>query len=219
LKKQPFEVASAFWGKPSVESSDRSIRSRIHGKFRTIFSCLFWIPFWRDGQRLWWRRTRPFLPWIIATSIVLLAIAVTDPFTKAIDQLGAVDASGRSKLQTRLGAIYRLERIARDSEKDHWPVMELLTTYVRENSPVTDRGNAQESGVAKKPRPRTDIQAILTVLGRRERRYERIGQVIDLHGANLRGANLLTQQQINSALGNKKTRLGENFSPPTNWGK
>jgi hypothetical protein len=27
-----------------------------------------------------------------------------------------------------------LERIARDSEKDHWPIMEILTAYVRERA-------------------------------------------------------------------------------------
>ena len=35
----------------------------------------------------------------------------------------------------RLGGIYALERIAKDSEKDHGPIMEVLTAYVRENAP------------------------------------------------------------------------------------
>ena len=35
----------------------------------------------------------------------------------------------------RLGGIYALERIARDSEKDHGPIMEVLTAYVREKAP------------------------------------------------------------------------------------
>ncbi len=38
-------------------------------------------------------------------------------------------------LEVRLGGIYALERIARDSPKDHWTIMEVLTAYVRENSP------------------------------------------------------------------------------------
>jgi uncharacterized protein YjbI with pentapeptide repeats len=36
----------------------------------------------------------------------------------------------------RLGGIYALERIARDSEYDHWPVMEILTAFVREQAPA-----------------------------------------------------------------------------------
>jgi hypothetical protein len=51
---------------------------------------------------------------------------ITERFTKAIDQLGS------PQLELRLGGIYALERIARDSEKDHWPIMEILTAYVRE---------------------------------------------------------------------------------------
>jgi uncharacterized membrane protein (DUF485 family) len=69
---------------------------------------------------------------------------ITDRFTKAIDQLGAVepaqlDADGKPKinLEVRLGGIYALERIARDSPTDHWTIMEVLSTYVRENSPST----------------------------------------------------------------------------------
>ena len=37
-------------------------------------------------------------------------------------------------IEVRLGAIYALERIAQDSERDHIPIMETLCAYVRENS-------------------------------------------------------------------------------------
>lgn len=53
---------------------------------------------------------------------------ITDRFTKAIEQLGAVDKDGNPRLDVRLGRIYSLERIANDSEKDHWPIMEVLCT-------------------------------------------------------------------------------------------
>jgi hypothetical protein len=135
---------------------------------------------------------------------------ITDRFTKAIEQLGAVEppgADGRStvKLAVRLGAIYALERIAHDSERDHWSVMEVLTAYVRENSPRKEQGRSME-----------DIQAILTVINRRNRNYDPVDlpdaisaafrQRIVLAGAflahtnlreaylssaNLRGANLI----------------------------
>src|SRR3982751_6161439 len=38
---------------------------------------------------------------------------------------------GGPNLEVRLGAIYALERIPRDSERDHWPIMEVLCAYVR----------------------------------------------------------------------------------------
>src|SRR5499426_4629840 len=53
---------------------------------------------------------------------------LTERFSKAVELLGS------DKLDIRLGGIYALERIARDSQKDHWTVMEVLTAFVREQS-------------------------------------------------------------------------------------
>src|SRR4051794_32743669 len=55
---------------------------------------------------------------------------ITERFTRAIDQLGESE-----KLDVRLGGIYALERIARDSADDHPQVIEVLTAYVREHAP------------------------------------------------------------------------------------
>jgi hypothetical protein len=61
----------------------------------------------------------------------------TERFTRAIDQLGATDEKGEKKLEIRLGGIYALERITSDSPRRYYlTVMEVLTTYVRENAPV-----------------------------------------------------------------------------------
>src|SRR5580693_394103 len=53
---------------------------------------------------------------------------VTDRYTKAIEQLGS------DKLDVRIGSIYALERVARDSAKDHPTVMEVLAAFIREHS-------------------------------------------------------------------------------------
>jgi hypothetical protein len=53
---------------------------------------------------------------------------VTDRYTKAIEQLGS------DKPDVKIGGIYALERIARDSKTDHSTVMEVLTVFVREHS-------------------------------------------------------------------------------------
>ena len=53
---------------------------------------------------------------------------VTDRYTKAITQLGD------EKLDVRIGGIYALERVARDSERDHPTVMEVLAAFIREHS-------------------------------------------------------------------------------------
>jgi uncharacterized protein YjbI with pentapeptide repeats len=51
---------------------------------------------------------------------------ITESYSKAIEQLGS------EKLEMRLGGIYALERISRESPQDYWMVMENLTAFVRE---------------------------------------------------------------------------------------
>jgi len=106
---------------------------------------------------------------------------ITDRFTKAIEQLGATDDDGKPILEIRLGGIYALERIAHDSKRDHPVIMEVLTAYVRENSPW--RGG--DANV------RTDVQAILDVLWRRNRHYDP-----DEMRPNLRGIDLCDTKLI-----------------------
>ena len=53
---------------------------------------------------------------------------VTDRYTKAIEQLGS------KEIDVRIGGIYALERIARDSARDHPTVMEVLTAFIRDHS-------------------------------------------------------------------------------------
>jgi hypothetical protein len=118
---------------------------------------------------------------------------ITERFTRAIDHL-----ANRERLEIRLGGIYALERIARESEQDHWPIMHTLTAYIREHAPWNPE---QESSEEEAPSRNFDIQATLTVLGRRpssfgEGQAERIDlhktdlREADLKGSNLEGANL-----------------------------
>src|SRR5215211_7626640 len=60
---------------------------------------------------------------------------ITERFTRAIDQLGATNEDGKPLFEIRLGGIYALERIAKESEEDYWPIMEVLTAYVRQHAP------------------------------------------------------------------------------------
>ena len=104
------------------------------------------------GLSLTWRRVR-----------AVEEGQITERFTRAVDQLGQ---ESKDKMAIRLGGIYALERIAKDSAKDHGPVMEVLTAYVREKAPSPER-EIDTPEEEEKPPP-TDIQAILTVIGRRE---------------------------------------------------
>src|SRR5215212_10011731 len=79
------------------------------------------------------------------------------------------------------------------SKDDHWPIMEILTAYVREHSPAKRQLNESplEWSAVELPALGPDIQAIITVLKRRTR-YYRNGEPesLDLRETNLRGANL-----------------------------
>jgi hypothetical protein len=112
---------------------------------------------------------------------------ITDRFTKAITQLGD------TRLELRLGGIYGLERIAKDSRKDHWPIMEVLIAYVREHARIETPAKPAPN---TSPKVAPDIQAILTVIGRRTLTYHNGEDQpldlsdTDLRASNLRGANL-----------------------------
>lgn len=138
-------------------------------------------------------------------------VRIADRFSRAVEQLGTY------KLEIQLGGIFTLEKIAFESSKDHWIIMEILTAYIRENSPFSKKtqssndiqnrniGNGRDS--FKQKRLATNIQAILSVIGRRKWLNEEVEQnyflnlrktylkYADLRGAwligvNFRGANL-----------------------------
>jgi hypothetical protein len=116
---------------------------------------------------------------------------ITDRYTRAIEQLGAMTATNSPNVEVRLGAIYALERIAIDSPRDHGTIMEVLTAYVRENAPISVLTLSEdENRRAIEKGPATEIQAILTVLGRRRRgRWHDHEGHLDLRSSDLRGAN------------------------------
>ncbi|HEY0047877.1 MAG TPA: pentapeptide repeat-containing protein, partial [Pyrinomonadaceae bacterium] len=119
----------------------------------------------------------------------------TDRFTKAVAQLGD------DKLEIRLGGMYALERIAKDSPKDHWTVMEILSAYIRENAKkkeeeTSENKNSKKTANDKVDKPEgntkvtTDIQAALTIIARRKIEQDSKTDKIDLSGANLSKSNL-----------------------------
>ena len=100
---------------------------------------------------------------------------VTGQYASTIEKLGS------DQLHVRIGAIYALERVARDSAADYPAVMGVLTAFILEHS--------------REPWARVwpDVQAAVTVIGRRTQ--ERDIRPIDLIGASiafadLRGADL-----------------------------
>jgi Pentapeptide repeats (8 copies) len=79
---------------------------------------------------------------------------ITDRYTKAVDQLGS------EHLDVRVGGIYALERIARDSPDDRATIQEVLTAFVRGHAPwppppaaSTPETSPQQPTTAATPQP------------------------------------------------------------------
>jgi hypothetical protein len=119
---------------------------------------------------------------------------ITERFTRAIDQLGKME-NGKKLFEIRVGGIYALERIARESEEDYEPIIEVLTAYVRQNAPrKPEIGEllAEEESDKQERTPDPDIQAITTVLRRLTRVHGQGGRRrLDLRDTDLQGAELL----------------------------
>jgi hypothetical protein len=112
---------------------------------------------------------------------------VTDRYTKAIDQLGSDKG-----IDVRIGGIYALERIAHDSPRDHPTIMDVLATFIRDHSSEEwPPGDSAHGPRMLERATRPDVQAALTVIGRRNPRHDRrwSGRV-DLHSAVLGRADL-----------------------------
>gem|GEM_PF-1286056 len=111
--------------------------------------------------------------------------------TKAVEQLGAMreekkteigekdgvktavtDANTVPNTEVRLGAIYALEKLLRDSEELHWPIMEILCAYVRNN--------------AKEARPRTKAVATAYAVDSKERNEVQQKLIADHEANNLK---------------------------------
>jgi hypothetical protein len=110
---------------------------------------------------------------------------ISQQVAKGFEQLGSKD-----NVVLRLGGIYSLEGVMNTSEQYHKPVLEALCAFVRDGAKAkSDKDKPKESEA-----PATDIQAALTVIGRRK---DRPG-LVDLSGANLIGASL-THADLNRA--------------------
>jgi uncharacterized protein YjbI with pentapeptide repeats len=134
---------------------------------------------------------------------------ITDRFSQAISHLAS------DKMEIRLGGIYTLERIAQESAAESWLTIEVLTAFVRERSNISEAalnplvGGTPPTGsqdrpltivggsevVASRKRPPspkvpTDIQAVMTILGRRDTSKDRPDRIIELRESNLRDADL-----------------------------
>jgi hypothetical protein len=173
-----FQVASLSLPRPEQVALESDLRAT----WATILAAaFFFLSAWFT-----WRYVEGIAQAVAATERTVAAAErnvvvsqerqVTERFARAMELLGA------DKLAVRLGGIYTLERIARDSATDQGPITEVLAAYVREHA-------AWQEGKPLPQRPRADIQAILTVLGRRAW-FSEEDEPLDLHETALARAYL-----------------------------
>ncbi|ROP38746.1 pentapeptide repeat-containing protein [Saccharothrix texasensis] len=89
----------------------------------------------------------------------------TDRYTKAVEQL---DQTGPERLQTRLGGIYALQRLAADSPRDQPTIVNVLGTFI--SSTVHRADPAADIRCPDRIAP--DIQAAFTVLTTRDHAHD-----------------------------------------------
>lgn len=143
---------------------------------------------------------------LIENQEIQIEVSYTDPgddktpedFYQAVEQLGSDKASAR------LGAIYTLEQVAKDSPSKQWTIIETLAAFIRENAPYAKNDDEVDELEELILLP-TDIQAALTVIARRDVSKESKNQKIDLRyvditGADLSGANLQNADFTGSCL-------------------
>jgi len=104
----------------------------------------------------------------------------TERYTRAIEQIGR---TAPAEVAVRLGGIYALEQIARDSPDLRMPVIEVLTAYVREHArrahPDDDESPFDVPGATP------ETTAIMSVLARLPAVGLAFAPTIDLSGTNL----------------------------------
>jgi hypothetical protein len=114
---------------------------------------------------------------------------LTDRFSKAVDLLASTERTAR------IGGVYALERISRDSPRDYRSVLEILSTFVRQSVPrapgFVQTADPTTNVFEPLSHKFTDIQASLTVISRREKDilYER--SRIFLNDCDLRNSVLV----------------------------
>ncbi len=128
-------------------------------------------------------------------------LLISNQVSKGFEQLGS------NVIVVRLGGIYALEGVMNSSDQYHQAVLEALCAFVREGAKMPATPPTPEL-LPTAPKPPTDIQAALTVIGRRSAGYG----VVDLTEANIPGAYLFGANLRDAILRDAKLLGGANLS-------
>ncbi len=145
----------------------------------TAAAMLLWIAIMRR------RSTRVRLRQSDRQDKVVTRFKSASPLHEATEQL-----SDRGNLEVRVAAVEILKQLARQSPRNYWAVMEVLTKHLRRyaRAPIK-RGQplpSKETGADIAP----DIQAILSLFLHRDPQHENRNQVLDLRNTDLSRTDL-----------------------------
>lgn len=121
---------------------------------------------------------------------------ITERYTRAVDQVGS------DNIDVRIGGIYALERVARNSSEDRPQVQYLLAAFVRGHAPWPQDATDHSDDEATQSLPwlyvrAPDVQAALNVLCRRQPSSGALRLYlsrVDLRSANLDNGKLINAQ-------------------------
>ncbi|ESA37883.1 pentapeptide repeat protein [Leptolyngbya sp. Heron Island J] len=113
---------------------------------------------------------------------------ITERFSIAVEQLG------HEQTAVRIGGIYALERIAQDSPRDYWSIMEVLAAFVRDQRSLeADEKIAQTPITYDK-----DIESAIMVIGRRNTNLDPEGLSLYFSYSDLRGISFYKDDHSNA---------------------
>jgi uncharacterized protein YjbI with pentapeptide repeats len=152
---------------------------------------------------------------------------ITESFSKAVEQLGS------DKIEVRLGGIYTLERMSHESKVEYLRGAHLEGEADLRGARL-DGADLRAANLEKANLVRAHLEGanlmgahlkgaslwLANLEGANLWGTNLKGTNLewaDLRGANLEGAKKVSQQQLNSAFGNSKTRLPAGVSRPTHW--
>ncbi len=125
---------------------------------------------------------------------------ITERFTRAVDQLGS------DRLDVRLGGIYALERIARDSPYDRRAIAEILSSYLHQRAPWPPSvpgqyvADAPLDQIPMRQHWSIETQAALTVIGRGDFADRELWERIDVRALDLSSTDLRRMHLTNAHL-------------------
>lgn len=138
---------------------------------------------------------------------------ITDQINKAVENLGATRQSGdrnEPNLEVRIGGLLALERIGRQNPEEHIQVMQILCSYIRENTRIFIKQSVKTApdGTPNGELvfPRSDLRMALDIISRRGPDLKEIETFrpepyrLDFHETDFRGLSLPHQDFENAIL-------------------